>query len=227
MNTRAVATAAIADAMTLLRMVVRVCPGLRPVMAARRFSGPAVPCRHHGSVDVLLEALLAAQSGDVIVIDNQARRDEGCIGDLFVREAARRGVAGIVVNGCHRDTADLAEIATPVFSLGAFPAGPVRARARRDDALQAADMGPFEVVPGDWVAADADGVVVIGRDDREKVLELAAEIMAKEARQVGALNRGVSLFEQFEFDDYLRRRDSNREYGFRQHLSRLGRAIET
>lgn len=227
MNSAVVATAAVADAMTRLGLVVRVCRGVYPVRGVGSIAGPAVPCRHYGSVDVLFETLLGAESGDVVVIDNEARRDEGCIGDLFVREAAHRGVAGVVVNGCHRDTAVLTQIATPVFSLGAWPAGPARVRARPDDALHMASMGSFRVMPGDWVVADADGVVIVDRDDRDEVLELAAEIAVNEARQVAELGRGVSLYEQFQFHDYLRRREASAKYGFREHIAQLGRAIET
>ena len=38
--------------------------------------------RHHGSVDIFLEALERRQAGDVLVIDNGGRTDEGCVGDL-------------------------------------------------------------------------------------------------------------------------------------------------
>jgi regulator of RNase E activity RraA len=59
---------------------------------------------HYGSVDIFLEAMGTAKPGDILVIDNQGRMDEGCIGDLTTLEAQACGLAGIIVWGCHRDT---------------------------------------------------------------------------------------------------------------------------
>jgi regulator of RNase E activity RraA len=43
-------------------------------------AGRVLPVRHYGSVDIFLEAMGTAQRGDILVIDNQGRMDEGCIG---------------------------------------------------------------------------------------------------------------------------------------------------
>ena len=53
----------------------------------------ALPARHYGSADVFLEAMQAAHSGDVLVIDNGGLTDEGCIGDLTALEARASGLA--------------------------------------------------------------------------------------------------------------------------------------
>jgi len=46
------------------------------------------PVRHLGSVDAFLSTLEGANTGDVLTIDNEGRRDEACIGDLIALEAA-------------------------------------------------------------------------------------------------------------------------------------------
>lgn len=46
-----------------------------------------------------LSTLEGANTGDVLTIDNEGRRDEACIGDLIALEAAAAGLAGIVVRG--------------------------------------------------------------------------------------------------------------------------------
>ena len=91
-------TPLVADAALRLKVPLRIAPpGISPVISGRRLAGRALPARHFGSVDVFLEAMQNAQPGDVLVIDNGGRRDEGCIGDLTALEAQASGLAGIVV----------------------------------------------------------------------------------------------------------------------------------
>src|SRR5262249_6502449 len=116
-----------ADAALRLKIPFRISPsGIRPVIPNQRLAGPALPVRHFGSVDVFLEAMHHAQRGDVLVIDNGGRLDEGCIGDLTALEAENFHLAGIVVWGGHRDTPGLRRIDFSVFCFGAFPSGPER-----------------------------------------------------------------------------------------------------
>src|ERR1700675_1958654 len=98
----------LADACLSTGTPVRCGPaGLRPLTGASVCSGRVFPVRHVGSVDVFLEALECAQSGDVLVVDNGGRLDEACVGDLIALEAKLAGVAGMVIWGLHRDTTEL------------------------------------------------------------------------------------------------------------------------
>lgn len=221
-------TAAVADALTRHGLRRRVAPpAIRPITSDMYLSGRALPVRHHGSVDILFEALLGATHGDILVIDNEGRADEACIGDLFVREAMGRGIGGIVVYGCHRDTVELLGLGLPVFSLGPVPTGPSGPRPRRPDSLQAAQLGDFEVTVHDWIYGDADGVAVVDRDDHATVRGMAGVIRRIEDEQVQRHVDGISLFQQFEIDEYLRQRWQRPSYEFRDHLAQLNRAIET
>jgi 4-hydroxy-4-methyl-2-oxoglutarate aldolase len=70
-------TPLIADAALRLKIRFRISPpGIRPVIPDQRLAGPALPVRHFGSVEVFLEAMQDARSGDVLVIDNGSRLDE-------------------------------------------------------------------------------------------------------------------------------------------------------
>src|SRR5215207_6509046 len=96
----------IVDACALLQLPIRLGPQpLRPMHPEHRITGPARPARHAGSTDVFLEAIAAASRGDILVIDNTGRLDEGCIGDLIAGEAHVAGLSGIIVWGAHRDSA--------------------------------------------------------------------------------------------------------------------------
>lgn len=135
-------TPLVAEACIRAGVPLRVAPpGIGAVIPGQRIAGRALPVRHYGSVDVFLEAFSGAAHGDVLVIDNGGREDEACIGDLVVLEAQAAGVGAVMVWGLHRDTAELTQIALPVFSYGRCPAGPVHLDEPEPSALASARFG--------------------------------------------------------------------------------------
>ena len=197
-----------------------------PVAPGSRLAGRVLPVQHFGSVDIFLEAFESAEAGDILVIDNQGRLDEACAGDLVVIEAREAGLAGVLIWGRHRDTVDIIEIGLPVFSLGAIPTGPVHFGTRTPDALLSASLGPWTVSRDDVVVADEDGVVIIPFARLEEVVAAAEAIRDVERRQAQAIGAGVSLRKQVRFTEYLAARASEPELTFREHLRRVGGAVE-
>src|SRR4029077_3311863 len=124
-------TALVADACLRLKIPLRIAKsGIHPLAHEMRVAGRVLPARHRGSVDVFLEAMKKAHPGDVLVVDNEERIDEACVGDLTVMEAQAWGLGGLVVRGYHRDTNELLRLGFPVFSYGSFSAGPRRLDSR-------------------------------------------------------------------------------------------------
>ena len=224
---RDLSTPLLADACVRCGVPLRAArPGIRPVVAGQQVAGRVRPARHYGSVDVFLEAFSRAEAGDVLVIDNGGRLDEACVGDLAVLEAGSAGVAGLVVWGLHRDTPELAAIGLPVFSYGSYPAGPTRLTEREPQALATARFGAHLVSDGDIVFADDDGVLFIAAEHTGQVLAAARQIRQTEQDQARRIREGHTLREQTAFDDYMARRAADPSYTFRQHLRRIGGAIE-
>jgi len=220
-------TAHLADACVRTGVPVRCAPaGMRSVVAGHRLAGRVVPARHVGSVDVFLEALESAAAGDVLVVDNGGRLDEACVGDLVVLEAAKAGLAGLVIWGLHRDTADIRAIDLPVFSLGSIPTGPLRLDPRPDTALQSARVGDWALGPDDLVLGDEDGVLFVGAEHAARVLSSAGRIRDIERGQASRMRAGNSLRQQVQFGSYLDQRAGNPALTFREHLRSVSGAIE-
>jgi regulator of RNase E activity RraA len=217
----------IADACVQLSLPVRVGPfGLKPNIAGSKVAGPVRPARHAGSTDVFLEAIAASDRGDVLVIDNGGRHDEGCIGDLVVGEAFMSGIAGTICWGTHRDTSAILAFGAKVWSLGTCPNGPLELRKRVPTALEAANLGSVTVALDDYVFADDDGVVVVSTADLDRIVEAARDIAQREGAQAARLMKGELLRQQLELDKYVARRHADPEFTFREHLKSFGGAIE-
>jgi 4-hydroxy-4-methyl-2-oxoglutarate aldolase len=217
----------LADACLRVGASVRCAPaGVTAVQRGMRCAGRALPVRHVGSVDIFLEVLAHARPGDVLVVDNGGRLDEACVGDLVTLEVQKAGLQGIVIWGLHRDTDELLGIGLPLFSLGTMATGPQRLDPRPADSMQSARVGPWNVTRQDFVACDSDGVLFMPEEKLQEIMVAATNIRETERKQAEKMHTGVSLREQTRFAEYLSSRALNPSLGFREHLRRLGGAIE-
>lgn len=83
------------------------------------------------------------------------------LGDRLGEIAQNRELAGVIINGCARDTADLAELEIGVLAIGSIPVKSKKeGKGERDIVLH---FGEVEWVPGHYVYADEDGVVLSPR----------------------------------------------------------------
>ena len=217
----------VADACLRTGVDVRCAPSdLRPLGPSDRLAGRVRPARHYGSVDIFLEALEHASPGEVLVVDNAGRRDEACVGDLIALETKLAGLAGTVIWGLHRDTPELLEIGLPIFSLGGCPTGPLRLDPQDAGALVSARVGSWTVGPDDVAMGDMNGVLFLPVARAEEIARTARAIRDTERAQAGKMRRGTSLRAQLQFSEFLAWRASNPAATLREHLRRIGGAIE-
>lgn len=220
-------TPIISDACLKLKIPFRTAPaGIFPVIPNSHIAGRVLPVQHHGSVDIFLEAMRSAQKGDILVIDNNGRKDEGCIGDLTVLEAQAWKIAGIILWGSHRDTKELKEIKFPVFSYGIYPGGPKRLDSRNPDSLVKANFGNFSINSSDIAFADEDGAIFVSDTQIQQILSAAQDIWNTERRQAKDIISGKKLSDQLKFEEYLEKNSKDPNYTFRKHLGIIGGAIE-
>ena len=140
--------------------------------------------RHLGTT-----AIEAAQPGDVIVIEQRTGLDAGSWGGILSLAAKLREVAGVVVDGPVRDIDEARAYDFPVYARG-LTARTARSRVAEAFTNQPVRIGEVTVCPGDYVIADASGVVFIAAADIDRVLQAAEMIVGREAAMAQALRAG-------------------------------------
>ncbi|MDB5929597.1 MAG: regulator of ribonuclease [Polaromonas sp.] len=125
----------------------------------RKFSGPVVTVKCFEDNSLVKAAVESPGAGSVLVVDGGASLRRALLGDKLGAAAARNGWAGVVIDGCVRDVAELAQCAVGIRALAAMPL-PTEKRneGQRDVAVQVQGLW---IRPGDWLYADEDGMVVM------------------------------------------------------------------
>ena len=101
--------------------------------------------------------------GRVLVVDGGASLRRALVGGNLAAAAARNGWAGVLVDGCVRDSAELAASQVGIRALALMPLPTdKRNEGRRDVPVRIQGVW---VRPGDWLYADEDGVVVSDRPE--------------------------------------------------------------
>jgi 4-hydroxy-4-methyl-2-oxoglutarate aldolase len=202
-------TADLSDAMDRYGIAGQ-CLGIAPLKHTFRMVGCAWTLRYgpvgnrKGTVGDYIDELGA---GDVVVLDNQGRLDATVWGDLLTCTAAKRHVAGTVIDGICRDADRSFELDYPIFSRGNWM------RTGKDrvmvEATQiAVSVGGICVQPGDYILGDGDGVVCIPQDRISVVVDVAEAINAAEQQIRSHVSDGAKL------------RDARREFGYHQLQTR-------
>lgn len=127
----------------------------------RKFSGPVATAKCFEDNSVVKAALESPGDGRVLVVDGGGSLRRALVGGNIAAAAAKNGWAGVVVNGCVRDVEELAASAVGLLALGLMPL-PTERRNEGQRDVPVMIQGVW-VRPGDWLYADADGVVVLDR----------------------------------------------------------------
>jgi len=117
-------------------------------------------------------------------------------GEILTATAKKRGAAGAVINGFHRDTPRVLEQNWPVFSRGRY-AQDSAVRTQVADYRCVIEIGGVHVTPGDLVFGDLDGVVVVPRQVEGEVIERALAKARGERIVRKEIEAGLSSTEAF------------------------------
>lgn len=123
-----------------------------------RFCGRVVTLKVHEDNALVRAVLETPGDGNVLVIDGGGSLRRALVGGQLGLLAQDNGWAGIIVDGCIRDTEEINACDIGVRALGAHPQKPnKKGVGERNLRVQIAGV---PVNPGDWIYADADGVLV-------------------------------------------------------------------
>ena len=138
------------------------------------------------------QALDMAEPGDIIVVDGATGNNRSLAGEIMLRFAQNKGLAGIVVDGCLRDLDGIQALTMPVYAAGVTPQGPWKFGPGEVNTPIA--CGGQVVFPGDILVGDRDGIVVIRRQDAAEVAEAAIKKKASEDKTLRLISDDVATY---------------------------------
>lgn len=140
------------------------------------------------------EALDLARPGDVIIVDSDSGCNRSIAGEIMMRLAQGKGVAGWVIDGRIRDIEGAEELTMPIYASGVTPQGPYKHGP--GEVNVPVSCGGQVVFPGDIIVGDRDGVVVIRPQDAEAVAKVARAHLEKETRTFEKIRNAFHAYEE-------------------------------
>lgn len=177
-----------------------VDPTIKPLRKGVHIVGSAltVECQPKDNL-MLHKALQIACEGDVIVATVDGYFEAGYWGGLMTASALAKGVAGLAIDGCVRDSEETTGLGFPVFCRGTC----IRGTAK--DSLGTVNhpilFGGVLVRPGDLVLGDDDGLVIVPAARFDEVLAASHARVEKEKKKAAALRAGTSSVELNHLDE--------------------------
>jgi 4-hydroxy-4-methyl-2-oxoglutarate aldolase len=179
-------------------------PYMRPVWPGGEAAGTAVTVlANPGDNWMIHVAVEQCKPGDMLVVGCSADNTDGMFGDLLATSLMARGVVGLVIDAGVRDVKSLREMGFPVWSRAVSAKGTVKA------ALGAVNVpvvcAGVNVMPGDAVIADDDGVVVIRRKDAADVVTKGEKRHADEEGKRKQLASGALGLDMYNMREPLKK----------------------
>lgn len=135
-----------------------IAPVFRNFGGLQKFSGPVTTVKCFEDNSLVKAAVESPGHGRVLVVDGGGSLRRALLGGNLGAAAAQNGWAGVVINGCVRDVAELAQSMVGIRALAAMPLPTERRdEGRRDVAVE---IHGVWIRPGDWLYADEDGMLV-------------------------------------------------------------------
>jgi len=168
--------------------------GIKPSTHGDRICGPAytVQCAPGDNL-MLHKPLQRGPAGSVLVASVGGAYEFGYWGGMMATAAQARGVAGLAIDGCVRDSAEIAKMGFPMFCRGYAIRGTVKTTLGIIN--YPINFGDATIFPGDLLLGDEDGMVVVRAADCADVLEKSMRRVQFETDKSAQLKGGISSVE--------------------------------
>mmetsp|Transcript_60305 Transcript_60305/g.178642 ORF Transcript_60305/g.178642 Transcript_60305/m.178642 type:complete len:334 (-) Transcript_60305:320-1321(-) len=192
-----------------------------PAELGRRMVGLArtVQCSRPNDFFAVIRGLDGCKAGDILVV-NTLDSTRALAGGLFLSEASRRRMGGVIIDGPVRDVAQLAEVRELlVYSTSVTPySGTVQSVGDCDIPVT---CGGVRICPGDVIVGDGDGVVAGSRETFEALIEPAENIVDVEKKILRGIREGHSLHSMMNYKEHLEARIRGEESAITFKKTRL------
>jgi len=176
---------------------------IKPIDRSMSFCGPATTVRCAPRDNLMLQvAIHYAEPGDVILAAAGEYEEAGTFGDVLGNAMKAKGLAGLVTDSGVRDTQDLIELGLPVFSGSVSIKGTVKETIGPIN--HPVVFGDEIIYPGDVLRGDADGVVVVRKDEIEEVIRLSQERDDAERELISLYKAGGTTIDLCNLTDVLK-----------------------
>ncbi|MDP9836297.1 4-hydroxy-4-methyl-2-oxoglutarate aldolase [Neorhizobium huautlense] len=176
---------------------------LKPVDYRMKLCGPAFTVKSSPRDNIMLQlAINYAKPGDIIVVSAGEYEEAGSFGDVLANACLAKGIGGLVTDTGVRDTLQLRELGFPVFSLSTCIKGTVKETiGTTNDSII---VGGEIINPGDVIVGDADGLVVVRRNEVAEVAKLSQAREDAEAGFIQAYKNGATVIEVSKLEPVLK-----------------------
>jgi 4-hydroxy-4-methyl-2-oxoglutarate aldolase len=174
---------------------------LKPLSPAS-FIGKALTVQAvEGDLASVFKAIDLAGPGDVLVIDASDLQSAAIFGENTAISAINKGVTAVIIDGFCRDVNEINGLSFPVICKGVVPnRGNLTGNGKWNIPIR---CGGTDVNPGDIIAADANGVVVIPFAEASSVLEETRVRLEKEMEVKEKLHNGMTIGQLRNVDQYF------------------------
>lgn len=134
------------------------------------------------------------KEGEVFLLQTRGNYNCALFGELFATNVTRRGTAGVILDGDARDIKELQKMHFPIFFRERNPRTS-KGRCEINECQIPIKMRGVTINPGDFIFADADGVVVIPEKLIDEVLDEAYKVVEKENDSREKIKNGATMEE--------------------------------
>lgn len=163
---------------------------LRPYHRGGKLLGSALTVKTRPGDNLLIhKAIDMAEPGDVIIVEAGGEHTNAVFGEIMLRLCQKKGVAGVIIDGCIRDIDAFENGDFPIYAKGVTHRGPYKDGPGEINIP--ISIGGSVINPGDLLLGDRDGLVVIPKKQAEEIIMLVTEQEVKEKNIMEEIKKGT------------------------------------